>query len=99
MRSNNFKRRDYDLAVTAAGLPSELWVHDLRRTAASLDIHSGTSVKSAQRMLGHASAKITLDVYAGHFGQEHSDVAARMDFLIQAHTTLGLPGPLEVRVM
>ena len=91
MRSNNFKRRDYDPAVTAAGLPAELWVHDLRHTAASLAIHSGASVKSVQRMLGHASAKITLDVYAGLFDQELSDVAARMDSLILAHTTLTLP--------
>ncbi|MDQ0854841.1 integrase [Arthrobacter sp. V4I6] len=91
MRSNNFKRRDYDPAVTAAGLPAELWVHDLRHTAASLAIHSGASVKSVQRMLGHASAKITLDVYAGLFDQELSDVAARMDALIQTHTNLNLP--------
>lgn len=91
MRSNNFKRRDYDPAVTAAGLPSELWVHDLRHTAASLAIHSGASVKSVQRMLGHASAKITLDVYAGLFDQELSDVAARMDSLIQTHRKLTLP--------
>lgn len=91
MRSNNFKRRDYDPAVTAAGLPAELWVHDLRHTAASLAIHSGASVKSVQRMLGHASAKITLDVYAGLFDQELSDVAARMDSLIQTHVALTLP--------
>jgi len=91
MRSNNFKRRDYDPAVTKAGLPAGLWVHDLRHTAASLAIHSGASVKSVQRMLGHASAKITLDVYAGLFDQELSDVAARMDSLISAHTAVVLP--------
>jgi integrase len=91
MRSNNFKRRDYDNAVLAAGLPAGLWVHDLRHTAASLAIHSGASVKSVQRMLGHASAKITLDVYAGLFDQELSDVAARMDDLITASQILALP--------
>ena len=91
MRSNNFKRRDYDPAVEAAGLPLGLWVHDLRHTAASLAIHSGASVKSVQRMLGHASAKITLDVYAGLFDQELSDVAARMDALIHNHANLSLP--------
>lgn len=91
MRSNNFKRRTYDKAVEAAGLPLDLWVHDLRHTAASLSIHAGASVKSVQRMLGHASAKITLDVYAGLFDQELSDVAARMDHLITAETNLNLP--------
>lgn len=82
LRSNNFKRRTYDPAVLSAGLPDELWVHDLRHTAASLSISVGASVKSVQRMLGHASAKITLDVYAGLFDQDLSDVAARMDTLL-----------------
>lgn len=91
LRSNNFKRRIYDPAVTAAGLPADLWVHDLRHTAASLAIHSGASVKSVQRMLGHASAKITLDVYAGLFDQELSDVAARMDALIRKNQFPNLP--------
>jgi integrase len=84
LRSNNFKRRTYDPAVLTAGLPEELWVHDLRHTAASLSIAAGASVKSVQRMLGHASAKITLDVYAGLFDQDLDDVAGRMDSLIIA---------------
>ncbi|WP_394253684.1 tyrosine-type recombinase/integrase [Arthrobacter pityocampae] len=82
LRSNNFKRAHYDPAVDAAGLPEGLWVHDLRHTAASLAIASGASVKSVQRMLGHASAALTLDIYAGLFDQELSDVAARMDGLL-----------------
>lgn len=83
MRSNNFKRRTYDPAVLAAGLPPSLWVHDLRHTAASLSISAGASVKSVQRMLGHASAKITLDTYAGLFDQDLDAVSDRMDALIQ----------------
>lgn len=82
LRSNNFKTREYDPAVEAAGLPEGLWVHDLRHTAASLAVHSGASVKSVQRMLGHASAALTLDIYSGLFDQELSDVAARMDSLL-----------------
>jgi len=38
--------------------------HDLRHTAASLAIGAGANVKVVQRMLGHASAAMTLDVYA-----------------------------------
>lgn len=34
--------------------------HDLRYTAASLAISSGANVKAVQRMLGHASAAMTL---------------------------------------
>jgi integrase len=83
LRSNNFKTREYDTAVEAAGLPEGLWVHDLRHTAASLAVHSGASVKSVQRMLGHASAALTLDIYSGLFDQELTDVAARMDSLLK----------------
>jgi integrase len=38
--------------------------HALRRTAASLAIAAGANPKVVQRMLGHASAAMTLDVYA-----------------------------------
>ncbi|MFJ2146483.1 tyrosine-type recombinase/integrase [Glutamicibacter sp. NPDC087831] len=38
--------------------------HDLRHTAASLAISAGANVKVVQRMLGHKSAKVTLDTYA-----------------------------------
>jgi integrase len=88
LRSNNFKPREYDPAVEAAGLPEGLWIHDLRHTAASLAVHSGASVKSVQRMLGHASAALTLDIYSGLFDQELNDVADRMDRLLQAKGAL-----------
>jgi integrase len=41
--------------------------HDLRHTAASLAISAGANVKAVQRMLGHASASMTLDTYADLF--------------------------------
>lgn len=91
LRSNNFKRRDYDTAVQTSGLPLDLWVHDLRHTAASWAVRSGASVKSVQRMLGHASAALTLDVYAGLFDQDLDDVAARMDSLLDPK--MSHPGP------
>ncbi len=37
-------------------------IHDLRHTAASLAVSAGANVKAVQRMLGHASAAMTLDV-------------------------------------
>ena len=39
--------------------------HELRHTAASLAIAAGANVKGVQLMLGHASAAMTLDIYAG----------------------------------
>lgn len=38
--------------------------HDLRHTCASLAVSAGVSVLALQRMLGHKSAKVTLDTYA-----------------------------------
>lgn len=52
--------------------------HDLRHTAASLAISTGANVKAVQRMLGHASAAMTLDVYADLFDDDLDAVATAM---------------------
>lgn len=53
--------------------------HALRHTAASLAISSGANVKVVQRMLGHASAAMTLDVYADLFDSDLTVVADKLD--------------------
>jgi integrase len=67
MRNHNFRSRVFKPAAEAIGVPG-LTPHDLRHTAASLAVQAGANVKTVQRMLGHASAAMTLDVYAGLFG-------------------------------
>ena len=52
--------------------------HDLRHTAASLAIASGANPKVVQRMLGHASAAMTLDVYADLFDSDFTKVADKL---------------------
>lgn len=52
--------------------------HDLRHTAASLAISSGANVKAVQRMLGHASAAMTLDTYADLFDDDLDAVAKNL---------------------
>lgn len=64
MRVANFRRGYFDRAAKESGVPG-LVPHELRHTAASLAISAGATVKSVQRMLGHASATLTLDRY-GH---------------------------------
>ena len=49
--------------------------HALRHTAASLAISAGANPKVVQRMLGHASAAMTLDVYADLFDSDLNKVA------------------------
>jgi hypothetical protein len=52
--------------------------HDLRHTAASLAISAGANPKVVQRMLGHASAAMTLDVYADLFDSDLESVAENL---------------------
>ncbi len=40
---------------------------------------AGANVKAVQRMLGHASAAVTLGVYSGPFDDDQDAVADRMD--------------------
>ena len=47
-------------------------------TAASLAISAGANPKVVQRMLGHASAAMTLDVYADLFDSDLATVADRV---------------------
>src|SRR4051812_16995434 len=78
MRNHNFRSRVFAPAATFIGMP-KLTPHDLRHTAASLAIQAGANVKAVQRMLGHASAAMTLDTYAGLFDSDLESVADRMD--------------------
>lgn len=59
--------------------PPKLTIHDLRHTAASLAISAGANVKAVQRMLGHASAAMTLDTYADLFEDDLDAVASALD--------------------
>ena len=56
--------------------------HALRHTAASLAISTGANVKVVQRMLGHASAAMTLDVYADLFDDDLTAVAEKLDEIV-----------------
>ena len=69
-------------AKRRAGVPADLTYHDLRHTAASLMVRSGANVKAIQNQLGHASAAMTLDVYADLFDDDLDEVGAAMDSLL-----------------
>lgn len=68
----------YLRALAAAGL-QRMGVHDLRHTAASLAISAGANPKAVQRMMGHASAAMTLDVYSDLFEDDLSAVSDALD--------------------
>jgi hypothetical protein len=80
LRNRNARAAWFDAAANAIGEPG-LTPHELRHTAASLAIKAGANVKAVQRMLGHASAAMTLDRYADLFDDDLDDVADRLDAL------------------
>jgi integrase len=77
-RATRGQRSWFKTALDRAGL-EPMTVHDLRHTAASLAVSAGANVKAVQRMLGHASAAMTLDVYADLFDDDLDAVADALD--------------------
>jgi integrase len=70
--------------------------HDLRHTAASIAVHAGANVKALQRMLGHARASMTLDVYADLFDSDLDDVARLVDATVDVETRADRSSPVGV---
>lgn len=68
----------FDKAVTESGVPRTT-PHDLRHTAASLAVSAGANVKAVQKMLGHASVAMTLDIYADLFDDDLEAVATALN--------------------
>lgn len=85
VRQTNFAYQYWAKALEKTDLPQELRFYDLRHTAASWAIRSGASVKAVQRMLGHATAVITLEVYAHLFDDELDSVADRIGAMLEGY--------------
>ena len=87
LRNRNARRAWFNRAAAEIGEPG-LVPHELRHTAASLAVSAGANVKAVQRMLGHASAAMTLDRYADLFDSDLDAVAERLNTV--ALTSRGL---------
>jgi integrase len=74
---NHEFRKAFDPAATRAGLAG-LTPQDMRHTCASLAIRSRASIKTVQRLLGHATATMTLDNYGHLYPDELDEVAREM---------------------
>lgn len=77
-RATRGERTWFKAALVRAEI-EPMTIHDLRHTAASLAVSAGANVKAVQRMLGHASAAMTLDVYADLFDDDLDGVADALD--------------------
>jgi len=108
MDLNQFRRTEWARAIDLAAV-APLRIHDMRHTAASLAIQSGADVKVIQRMLGHASAAMTLDRYGqasddggrggfepnGHFGVEDQVDIREIDSTREASCVIGGANSLD----
>lgn len=74
-------RRAFDKACAEVGIEG-LVPHGLRHTTASLAISAGANVKVVQRMLGHATAAMTLDLYGHLLDDDLSGVAKALGEVI-----------------
>jgi integrase len=83
LNSRNFRRRVWQLALEAAGLPASLRMHDLRHTCAALMISEGANPKQVQCHLGHSSITVTMDNYGHLFSGDVEALAERMDARIR----------------
>ncbi|ODU06831.1 MAG: hypothetical protein ABS81_03245 [Pseudonocardia sp. SCN 72-86] len=78
LRNGNFRRRMFDDAAERAELTG-VTPHGLRHSAASLAVQAGATVVAVQRMLGHSSPSVTLDVYSHLFADDLDVIADRLD--------------------
>ena len=62
-------------------------LHALRHAAASLFIEQGFTPKKLQSLMGHASIKMTMDVYGHLFASEKEDRAAMDEIDRRFNTT------------
>jgi integrase len=92
LRVRGARRSWFDRAVEASGVPEGLHPHELRHTAASLAVSAGANVKAVQRMLGHAKASMTLDVYAELFDDDLEAVGDRLDAVARIADSLRTGG-------
>lgn len=77
-------RRNFEKAKTTVGVDRRLTPHGLRHTAASLAISAGANIKVVQRLLGHASAAMTLDRYGHLYDDDLTAVAERLGKALEA---------------
>ena len=78
LRNRTFRRGWFNAAAEEIGLPG-LTPHELRHTCASLAVSAGANVKAPQRMLGHSSAKETLDTYSDLLDEDLDSVAVALN--------------------
>jgi len=82
-----FAERVFNPAVKGAGLDRGLTFHGLRHVAASLMVEQGEHPRVIQGRLGHATARLSMELYAHVPEAADRDVANHLDARWRAFTT------------
>ena len=89
----SFAARVFNPAVTAAALPGDLTFHGLRHVATSLMVQSGEHPRVIQHRLGHATARLSMELYA-HVPEAADRAAAQhLDAAFSAGSGTGVARP------
>lgn len=75
----NFSRRWFRPLLREAGISDSFTFHQLRHYHASVLLEAGVPVKVVSERLGHASAKMTLDVYAHVIDHQQDKAVAALE--------------------
>jgi integrase len=97
MSYTNLMSRGFHPALKRAGI-RRIRFHDLRHTFASLMISNGEDIVRVSRLMGHATASFTLNVYSHMLPREHDPSGDRLASLVfgnKMETVANLPAELE----
>lgn len=81
MNYGNLMQRGFHPALKRAGI-RRIRFHDLRHTFASLLISNGEDIVRVSRLMGHANASFTLNVYSHMLPREHDPSGDRLASLV-----------------
>ncbi|PWB82030.1 MAG: site-specific integrase [Candidatus Methylomirabilota bacterium] len=82
LRPANVLRRHLRPALRKAGLPDTIRLYDLRHTCATLMLAEGLNPKIAAERLGHASIRMTMDVYSHVTPTMQEEASAKLDSIL-----------------
>ncbi len=85
-------RRHILPAAKRLGILKRIGWHTFRRTAASLLMSSGSSVKTTQELMRHATADITLELYAQAITEDKREAQNALSALIAGQTIPPMQG-------
>ncbi|HEY8742321.1 MAG TPA: tyrosine-type recombinase/integrase, partial [Chloroflexota bacterium] len=77
--------RSFKVALTRAGLPLTVRLHDLRHAAATMLLQAGVHPKVVSERLGHSTITLTLDTYSHVVPGLDADAAARLERVMQGN--------------